>query len=255
VRELSANYRLPHVCLLGHPNCTSTGSSDRRPVPHLGAKFRRVGRNILVTYTSSNFVATSRALDEVTNRGDARQIGEKLKKYHRNFGGATELLAVAWGTGRELQPLEIMPPNYLPRPITGIVGIGDRGVLSHFRENFVERPPNIVGVTPQMAAGISKAVGREIRPWSAYPLKDAMSHVFMYFSNAVKDAGGATVGLPVQHWIVTSKGPRRLEEVTIAHGGEIEHRSLNGKLPVVFAGSPTRVAQDWTPRAAVQLFD
>ena len=229
--------------------------SDRRIVPHFGAKFRRVGRNIFVTYTSSNFVATSRALDEVTNRGDARQIGEKLKKYHRNFGGASELLAVAWGTGRELQPLEIMPPNYLPRPVTGVVGIGDRGVLNHFRSNFIERPPNIVAMTPQMAAGLSKAAGYEIKAWSAFPLNKASGHVFGAFSNAVQQAGGPTVGLPVQHWIITAKGPMRLEEVVITKDDQIEHRSLNGKIPVVFFGSPSRVAQDWIPRAALQLFE
>jgi hypothetical protein len=172
---------------------------SRGPLPHFAAKFRRVGRGIFVTYTSSNLFATTKALDEVSKRADARQIGEKLRQLHRKFGGATELLAVAWGAGAELQPLEVMPPDYLPRPVTGIVGIGDRGVLSHFRSNFVERPPHLVPVTPQIAKGISKAVGREIKPWSGT--------VFAEFSNAVKDAGGPTVGLPTQDW--NNHGERR----------------------------------------------
>jgi hypothetical protein len=128
---------------------------NRRPLPHFAAKFRRVGGSIFVTYTSSHFFATTKALNEVTNRADARQIGDKLKQYHGKFGGATELLAVVWGDGVKLQPLGVMPPDYLPRPVSGIVGIGDRGVLSHFRPNFVERPPNRIPVTPEMLKGLA----------------------------------------------------------------------------------------------------
>jgi hypothetical protein len=106
-----------------------------------------------------------------------------------------------------------------------------------------------------MAEGLSKALGREVKPWSTLPLNDAASRVFAEFTTAVKEGGGPTVGLPVQHWVITANGPIRLHSVSLSLDNQMEVVTLNGRLPVVIAGVPPRVAQDWSPRAAVQLFD
>ena len=66
------------------------------------------------------------------------EIGEKLKKYDRDFRGAP-VVSCRRGRGGNLQPLEVMPPKYEPRRVSGI-GIGDRDVLNQFKSNFVARP-------------------------------------------------------------------------------------------------------------------
>jgi hypothetical protein len=92
---------------------TKLGSSDRRLAAQFGAKFRRVGRNIFVTYTSSNFVATSRALDEVANRGDARQIGEKLKKYQSEIWRCDRIIGGSLGNRRRIAAIGDYAPGLL----------------------------------------------------------------------------------------------------------------------------------------------
>ena len=62
------------------------------------------------------------------------EIGEKLKKYDRDFRGAP-VVSCRRGRGGNLQPLEVMPPKYEPRRVSGI-GIGDRDVLNHVKSKF-----------------------------------------------------------------------------------------------------------------------
>jgi hypothetical protein len=152
-----------------------------------------------------------------------------------------------------------MPPSYEPRPRTGIVGIGDRGVLERFRENFREDPsPNLpIETTPEMRENISKALGYPVVFGPRFPIQNAMAEVGSAFTDAIEDVDSPTVALPAHLLTVTKEGYTTYHDFVIEPGKSSEGRwwtTPTDKLSILNP-SVTRARKDFAPRKAVQLFD
>jgi hypothetical protein len=232
--------------------------SGRRVIPWLCSKQEPMGKNILVCYTSNNATATIFGLSRVRTDWNLTRIGESVRTVHKTFGGFSELLAVV---SRKAQPpsiLELMPPEYDPHPLTGIVGIGDGDVLRWFRDNFVPDPTPalLAGRPPQEAIdSLARQFGQPIRlPPITYPIEQAALSVVAALSEAIRVAGGPTVSLPVQvmtasashlqAWNVHSTADLKTWEKVTAEREDV-------RIP---GGDPQRANQFVGARSATQLF-
>lgn len=181
--------------------CTDTRVTKGKDivVPGAWAKQEQVARNIVVCYTSSNLAATATALASVVRTKSVRTIGIALKNVHKRKGGFTELLAVVWRGDGVPKVLELMPPEYEPRPRRGVLGIGDADILQSFREQFFEQPrPDLLHpMTDEARASLSQAIGRPVPP-PRYTVNDAVTTVASAFVEAIRLCRKPTVEIPVQ---------------------------------------------------------
>jgi hypothetical protein len=239
--------------------CDTRAVRGGRPISHLARKCRPIGRNIVVCYTSNNLGATTEAINSILNKADVRRLGESLRKHHEKFGNYTELLAVTWRDQNSPQILEVMPPLYVPKPTSGIVGIGDRAVLDHFASTFKDKPDlsSKVPYTPQHAEDLFKSFNVKYKPWSIYPLDEAAVAIAGEFSLAVEVAGGPYVGLPFVMWTVRN---RKITEWNQAYSYSPKTDAwtpigLNGRDMGVPPGPPPKGQQERVKSSAVRLFE
>ena len=228
------------------------------PVPTvILSKQLELGRNMAVCYTSSNLFATSRAFAESFRTRDLRKVGDSLRSTHQDFGGATELLAVVWRRGRDPQILEVMPPKYQPKPRSGILGIGDPGVLNWFQENFcpIIRPPTPV-LSASAIESLQSTIGGAIDPpRSRFNINDAGLQIATAFTEAIAGGGGPTVGLPIQYLIFTAAGIRRLGMAGSDDEGSSWSTITADPSALSFPKwERNKTQQDPSPRTARQLF-
>jgi hypothetical protein len=167
-------------------------------------------RNLAVCYTSSNVEITTRALDECAGTSNVKRLGASLRDLHADYGGVTQLIAVVWTTGHP-RILEVMPPSYVPKPRSGIVGIGSLAVLRRFRELFLEDPSSYcpLEVTPEMLSGLSKALGYPVTLddfGSRFPIEQAMVNIATALSEAIESVNDRTVALPLQITKINKEG-------------------------------------------------
>jgi hypothetical protein len=132
--------------------------------PYWIGKQRTFGDNLIVCYTSANIDVTTAALDRIKSGADVKSLGRSLFRFHRQYGGFTELLTVVWPHDADKpQILEVMPPLYEPRPRSGIVGIGNPQVLERFTSELDETPSSLVWPIPTEAEVI-ELLERRFRP-------------------------------------------------------------------------------------------
>ena len=233
---------------------TRLSSPDGRPwTPWVVAKQGAVERNIFVCYTSSHVGVTIRALSATVSRRDVKRVGAALRELHQRHGGATELLVVVWRRRQRPQVLEVMPPGYAPRKRTGVVGIGDRAVLEWIRENLPD-----VAETERQQKFVESFRGRMPGiqvPEPRYGIDQAAMQLVAAMYEGITQAGGSTVGLPVQLALV-HRGEVRVENVAMTADlttweevAILPHQLKMPKLQLV------RMAEDNAKRTAVQIFD
>jgi hypothetical protein len=227
--------------------------SGRPLTPWIAAKQGAVKRNIFVCYTSSNVGVTIHALRASVPRRNVKDVGATLRDMHARYGGATELLVVVWTRKLRPQVLEVMPPKYVPRKRTGVVGIGDRAVLEWIRQNL----PDVAETERQQEFVESmrdRMPGMQL-PEHRYGIDQASMQLVGAFYEGITKAGGSTVGLPVQLALV-HRGEVRAENVAMTADLKtweevaiLPHQLKMPKLPLV------RTTADNAARTARQIFE
>jgi hypothetical protein len=139
-----------------------------------------------------------------------------------------------------------MPSQYLPAKRTGIIGIGDGGVLEWFRENFrpeLDPEPELQNFE-LMAASWERQFGERLEmPPPSLPIETAATHVVGALSRAIQLVGGPTVSLPVQLMTVTHG---RVQQFQAVSSEDLNHwESITTQL------SETRLANPRPGRAPV----
>jgi hypothetical protein len=182
------------------------------------------------------------------------RIGVALKETHNRYGGITELLAVAWRKQRPPQLLELMPPQYSPRPRTGVVGIGDPAVLDWFRLNFRATPDPPYALSPEDLEALSRAVGKPVTyDPPPYTIDEAALNVGAALSEGIGQAGGVTVGLPIQIMTVTLGTVRTFGITSTTDVQTWEDITVDRATLRVPSADPPVVAKDPSSRSAAQL--
>jgi hypothetical protein len=220
----------------------------------LFSKQRLVAPNILVCYTSSNGAATTRALNSCWGARNLKRIGVALKETHNRYGGITELLAVVWRKQLASELLELMPPQYAPQPRTGVVGIGDPAVLDWFRLNFRATPDPPHTLSAEDLEALSRAVGTPVtyNP-PPYTIDEAALSVGAALSEGIRQAGGFTVGLPIQIMTVTLGTVRTFGITSTSDLQTWEDITVDRATLRLPCAHPPVVAKDPNPRSAAQL--
>ena len=223
-------------------------------------KYRKQGltaRNIMVCFTSSHGAATTLAVKKALGTGSVRRLGKALKEVHEQFGRLTELLAVVWPGQDHPVLLELMPPTYVPKPRSGIVGIGDPAVLNWFKENFGEDPTPEMPPVPSavVVAALERKFGRVSIPPPSFSIENAAVKVAATLCIAVERAGGPTVGLPLQVMIVQSGHVQSIDIAATEDTKTWQTVTANVEDLKVPAPRPSRLGQQMSARRAVQLFD
>lgn len=181
--------------------CTDTKmtSITGRARPGVWKKQGPLAKNILVCYTSNNVGATISALSQVSESRNVDRVGKALRESHQKHNGFTELIAVVWHGAQTPQILELMPPDYDPRPRSGIIGIGDNRVLDTFCENFFEAPrPDLLDPpSPEVLERLAQHIGQPVEP-PRYTVHDATGNVAGALVEAIQIRQPTTVGLPIQ---------------------------------------------------------
>jgi len=232
---------------------TNRGEADSRA----WAKQELVARNIVVCYTSNNLGATATALSRVMGTKGTRNIGIALRNAHSQQGGFTEVLAVVWRGRHRPQILELMPPNYEPRPRRGVLGIGDADILHEFRKQFFDQPrPDLLRpFSEEVRARISSEIGRPYQG-PRYTVHDAAGNVAAALVDAIQICRKPAVALPVQlstvshgqlmrHWATESVDEGKTWNKVSAGPDEVR------PFPIGTSMAPTHMAT----RTAVQLFE
>ncbi|HEX3036972.1 MAG TPA: hypothetical protein VHT73_17935 [Thermodesulfobacteriota bacterium] len=225
--------------------------------PILAPKQLGFSQNLVACYTSSHLYATIAALDKVIETKDVKKIGKSLKEIHAKYGGITELIAVVWRRPNFVpQILEVMPPEYKPKPRTGIMGIGDRRVLQRFKELFREDPSDSCPIepTPQMIENISKAVGYPVTFGSRFPIGQAFAQIAGAFSQAIEEVNSPSVGLPIQITMITKTGIYSREALIRRSEGVWGRFTARREELALPTNEPTVINQQTDRRTAVQLF-
>ena len=177
------------------------------PNDHLQLSKQRVfSDNLIICYTSVNLYVTTRALDIAENasaKPSVKRIGEYLKQEHEQYGGLTELLAVVWQANSPVpQLLELMHPDYVPKPRQGIVGIGDRYVLERFKELFQNPPPSALQLVESAELAKNHPKLFENLPSGAIQIdsfeKQTVAEIGAALTQAVEEANSDTVGYPLE---------------------------------------------------------
>jgi len=242
---------MPGVVVLSD---TRLSTLDGRPLtPWIVAKQGALKKNVFACYTSTNVGVTIRALNASVPRHNVKSIGTALRDMHERYGGATELLVVVWTRKLQPQVLELMPPRYVPRKRTGVVGIGHRAVLEWIRQNLPD-----VGETERQQEFLESV--RDRMPGTEFPephygIDQASMQLVAALYEGITQAGGPTVGLPVQLALV-HMGKVRIENVAMTPDLKaweevaiLPSQVRMPKLPLV------RTETDDTARTAVQVFD
>ena len=188
--------------------------------PWMIAKQSLVARNILVCYTSSHVEATSIAIHRCLGTRDVKRIGQELRSAHESSGGFTEMIAIVWRAKSPPQVLEMMPPTYIPKHRTGIVGIGDGGVLDRFRSEFPAdlNPPQEVEGLAQISAAWERQFGERFElPSPSLPIEDAALKIVAVLADAITMVGGPTVALPLQLMTVVRGRVEQLQATSSAN--------------------------------------
>lgn len=242
---------LPGVAVLSDTRVTSSRGTIH---PWVAAKQKPLKRSIFVCYTSSNVAVTLHALRQALSRRDVKAIGRSLREAHERYGGVAELLTVVWTRKLPPQLLELMPPDYAPRRRRGIVGIGDRAVLAWLQENFPDPSLRVAESQDLMEALREASAGKIEVVKPHYGIEQAAVSIVAAFSEAIRLAGGQSVGLPVQLAVINGGTARPVdlhmtkdlgswEEVAV-----LPHKTNLPNLPLAYG------EVDLTPRTAVQLF-
>ena len=260
-----ADYPLPSKHFIGGTSvgaiicCDTKITAPGRSFSILAAKRRAVSENVMVCYTSSNFFVTTAALNYSTNRRVClKRLGGNLRAHHERWGGLTELLAVVWHKD-QLSPqiLELMPDRYEPVPRKGVVGIGDAGALLKFRELLSAHLESRTEIpqTPEAIEGLSKSIGRPISHDYGRGLLRGATEVACAMSDAIKEAGGPTVGLPLVVNIILPKlGVQNVEIPVMSLATSVWDSITPGSRPVVLpVNKPDRSPAWHGRRSAVQL--
>jgi len=220
----------------------------------LFSKQRLLAPNILVCYTTNNGAATTLALNSNWGARNLKRIGAALRETHERYGGLTELIAVVWRKRIPPQILELMPPHYVPRSRTGVIGIGDPAVLEWFRLNFRAAPdPPYVPSTEELES-LSRAVGSPVTySVPPYTIDEAALNVGAALSEGIRQAGGITVGLPIQVMTVARGAVRTIPITSTTDLKTWEDLTVDPSGVRVPAPNPPVVAKDPRPRSASQL--
>lgn len=181
------------------------------PIDHLQLSKQRVfSDNLIICYTSVNLFVTTRALDRAENasaKPSVKRIGEYLKQEHEQYGGLTELVAVVWRANSPVpQMLELMHPDYMPKPRQGIVGIGDRLVLERFKELFQNPPPSALQLVESAEFAKKHPKLFENLPPGAMRIdsleKQTVAEIGAALTQAVEEASSDSVGYPLEiNWL------------------------------------------------------
>ena len=158
-------------------------------LPWLLSKQGLLTPRMVLCYTSSNVYATTQALSETGGLRSIKKCGERLKRWHQDFGGVTEALVVVPHRG-STQILELMPPLYQPVPREGIVGIGDADVLAWFQRRFEPDPSRRLGkpIPPDAMKGFSEHLGRQATfPELKYNIDQGALDLTAVFSTAIEE--------------------------------------------------------------------
>lgn len=180
---------------------TRASSTSGYIFPILLAKQIGFSKNLITCYTSSHVDATVAAFNKVGSTRNIKKIGQALKQAHSKFGGTTALIATVWHKKNPTPKiLEVMPPEYIPKPCFGIVGIGHIGILHRFKELMEEDPTRGLPIepTPQIINGLSKFLGEPVHFRSRFPLMKAGARIGAMLSQAIEELNHFSVGLPIQ---------------------------------------------------------
>lgn len=241
---------IPGVVVLSDTRLTASGG---RVLPWIAAKQGPLKRNVFVCYTSSNVGVTLRTLSASVHRRDLRAVGAMLRELHERYGGITELLAVVWKRNFQPQVLELMPPQYIPRKRTGVVGIGDRAVIEWFTANLpavdeTERQQHFLDEMRARMPGVTF-------PEHRFGIDQAAMQLVACLHEGITQVGGVTVGLPVQLALV-HMGQVRVENVVMTADlttwNEVAILPTRIKMPKL---PLARTTVDDMPRSAVQIFE
>jgi len=222
-------------------------------LPFFASKQNLLSRNIFVCYTSTNVYATFQALGNSFGTKNVKAIAASLREAHSKWGGYTELLAIVWTRKFPPQILELMPPGYGPKPRSGIVGIGDREVLTWMRDNFPK--PNVEA--PISADALEKArefFGEFTLPEPSFSIDEGGLQVVAAFSEAISQVGSPTVALPIQAAVINRGTVRPL---SVHSSGDLEswtELTIGRDRLSMPKLSPVRVSGSIPALRAVQLF-
>lgn len=231
-----------------------------RPGTPLYAKQRLQSPNIVVCFTSSHGAATETALRGAYGKRSVRAIGEHLREAHLRFGGFTELLAVVWRGDLVPQILEVMPPTYQPISRTGVVGIGDGGVLSFFKAKAIDDPDKREGKTtpsPEMIAMMEEQFGYAYTE-PAFTIDEAATLTAAAVAVGIAEAGGVTVALPLQAWTIQRGVVRNVSIAMSNKGDPTRVRSItttSDKVGRPATASSSIARYSGPQRKAIQLLD
>ena len=239
--------------------CTDTRLTvGDRPGTPIYSKQRLQSPNIVVAFTSSHVQTTELALQRAHGSRSVKAIGESLKKQHASFGGFTELIAVVWRSDLVPRVLELMPPDYRPVSRSGVIGIGDRPALEWFRQFGVEDPEKREGQgTPSQdfVDSVEKHFGWRWTP-PPFTLHEAGALTTATLASAIEHAGGPTVSLPVQCWIIQGGTVEVLPVMRTADLKQWTELTAKQRTLKKLPPSPRRIGEvQRAARRAVQLFD
>lgn len=178
------------------------------------SKKRIFSNNLIICYTSNNITVTTRALDsaEASAKPSVKRIGEYLKLEHKKHGGLTELLAVVWRANSPVpQMLELVHPDYKPKPRQGGVGIGDSRILQRLMELF-QNPPRCALQLMEAAKLVKnhpKLFGR-LPPGAVSIDTDSLAEqsaveIAGELTQAIEEVSSDTVGYPIEFHLVTQQ--------------------------------------------------
>jgi hypothetical protein len=183
-----------------------------------------LARNLIAGFASSNVSATraalklkeqdpsTRDLNSVASERDLRRLGKLLKAQHDRprVGGNTLILAALWPRGAK-GPLvyELMPPRYVPLRRTGIVGVGVREVLEHFKTGLPDqlRSQRLTSDDVQFDPRWISALERQFPGWPR-PIvwEQAMLATHVAFVDSLIDVDNRYAAIPATMTLIHKDG-------------------------------------------------